>query len=99
MKVSRSKNSDELKAVVFGKIDTTNSHQFENKIKPYPDGIKTLVLDFSDADYISSAGLRVLLPLQKTMDKQGKMRLMNVNDIDAEIFEVTGFKEILIYEK
>ena len=62
------------------------------------DGIKELVIDFSETEYISSAGLRVLLSTQKAMNKQGKMTVTGVNDVIMEIFEVTGFTDILTIE-
>ncbi|MDO4960627.1 MAG: STAS domain-containing protein [Eubacteriales bacterium] len=81
-----------------GRIDTTTAAQFEESITSCADGLKELIFDFSKLDYISSAGLRVLLMAQKTMNKQGSLVIRNVNDEIAEIFEVTGFSDILTIE-
>ena len=67
-------------------------------LKNSMDGITELILDFEKLDYISSAGLRVLLSAQKVMNKQGEMRLIHVSDVVNEIFEVTGFCDILTIE-
>lgn len=83
---------------VEGRIDTTTSPQFEEAIKSSIEGISALVLDFAKVEYISSAGLRVLLSTQKAMAKQGGMSLRNVSDEINEIFEVTGFSDILTIE-
>ena len=66
---------------------------------PSLDGVKELVFDFKDLAYISSAGLRVLLSAQKTMNKQGSMKICNVNSDIMEIFDVTGFVDILVIEQ
>ena len=70
----------------------------EEELKNSLTDVKQLTLDFEKLEYISSAGLRVLLSAQKTMNKQGEMKLCNVNDIIQEIFEVTGFVDILTIE-
>ena len=81
-----------------GRIDTTTAPQLEKEIKESINGITELVLDVKELDYISSSGLRVLLSAQKIMSKQGKMTLLNVGETVMEIFEVTGFSEILTIE-
>lgn len=78
-----------------GRLDTTTAPELEKEIKSSLDGVTDLTLDMKDLDYISSAGLRVLLAAQKLMDKQGKMTILNANDVIMEIFEVTGFSDIL----
>lgn len=78
-----------------GRLDTTTSPQLEQELNASLDGIEDLKLDFSDLEYISSAGLRVLLAAQKRMNKQGVMSISGVNDTIAEIFEITGFSDIL----
>ena len=78
-----------------GRLDTTTSPQLEQELNASLDGIEDLKLDFSDLEYISSAGLRVLLAAQKRMNKQGAMSISGVNDTIAEIFEITGFSDIL----
>ena len=70
----------------------------EEELKNSMDGITELILDFEKLDYISSAGLRVLLSAQKVMNKQGEMKLIHVSDVVNEIFEVTGFCDILTIE-
>ena len=67
--------------------------------KPYLDGVTELVLDFTGVNYVSSAGLRALLSLHKIMMKQGSMKLVNVNEEVCDVFEVTGFDEILTYNE
>jgi len=81
-----------------GRLDTVTAADLENALKDSLDGVTELTFDFEKLDYISSAGLRVLLSAQKTMNKQGSMKIINVNDIIMEIFEVTGFSDILTIE-
>ena len=81
-----------------GRLDTVTSPEMEKTLKEVLPGITELVLDFGKLEYISSAGLRVLLSAQKTMNAQGKMKLINVNETVSEIFEVTGFSDILTIE-
>ncbi len=81
-----------------GRLDTTTAPELEKELSETLDGISDLTLDFEKLEYISSAGLRVLLSAQKVMSKQGKMKLVHVNEIVMEIFEVTGFQDILTIE-
>ena len=81
-----------------GRLDTTTAPELEKELKDSLDSVSELTLDFAGLDYISSAGLRVLLAAQKTMNKQGSMKLKNVNETIMEIFEVTGFSDILTVE-
>lgn len=81
-----------------GRIDTTTAPELEKELKSSLDGVTALTLDMKDLLYISSAGLRVLLSAQKIMNKQGKMTVCNVNETVMEIFEVTGFSDILDIE-
>ena len=78
-----------------GRLDTVTAPELEKELKDSLDGITELTMDFGKLEYISSAGLRVLLSAQKAMNKQGEMKLMNVNETIMEIFEVTGFSDIL----
>ena len=78
-----------------GRLDTVTAPELENELKGSLDGVKELTLDLGKLDYISSAGLRVLLSTQKIMNRQGEMKVANVNEIVREIFEVTGFTDIL----
>ena len=95
MTVNKNLKADALSVTVEGRIDTTIAPELEKEIKDSLDGVKSLVLDFEKVEYISSAGLRVLLSTQKIMNKQGEMKLINVNSDIMEIFEVTGFSDIL----
>lgn len=81
-----------------GRLDTVTAPELETTLKESLDGVKKLTLDFAELEYISSAGLRVLLAAQKTMSKQGEMKLINVGETIMEIFEVTGFSNILTIE-
>ena len=81
-----------------GRVDTTTAPELEQEIKSSLDGVTELTLDMKELDYISSAGLRVLLAAQKLMNKQGEMTIRNVNETVMEIFEVTGFSDILTIE-
>ena len=78
-----------------GRLDTVTAPELENSLKDSLEGVTELILDFEKLEYISSAGLRVLLAAQKTMSKQGSMKLLHVNETIMEIFEVTGFSYIL----
>ena len=81
-----------------GRLDTTTAPELEKELKESLVGVSELALDFAGLEYISSAGLRVLLEAQKIMNKQGSMKLKNVNETIMEIFEVTGFSDILTIE-
>ena len=78
-----------------GRLDTVTAPELEKELKDALEGVSELTLDFAKLEYVSSAGLRVLLAAQKTMNKQGEMRLLNVGETIMEIFEVTGFADIL----
>ena len=79
-----------------GRLDTTTAPELEKAINDEGEALKSLVLDFGGVDYISSAGLRVLLTAQKKMNVQGSMELTNVSDAVMDIFEMTGFADILV---
>ena len=81
-----------------GRLDTVTAPELETALKESLDGVSKLTLDFAELEYISSAGLRVLLAAQKTMSKQGEMKLTNVGETIMDIFEVTGFSDILTIE-
>ncbi len=83
---------------VAGRLDTTTAPELEATIKANIDGITALTLDFAQLEYVSSAGLRVILSAQKTMNKQGAMTVKNVNETVMEVFEITGFADILTIE-
>ena len=98
MMIEKNLNGTALTLTLSGRLDTTTAPQLEAELKASLEGVEHLVLDFAALDYLSSAGLRVLLATQKIMNKQGDMVVRNVNDTIAEIFEVTGFCDILTIE-
>lgn len=98
MTVEKKQNAEELTLIVSGRVDTTNAKEFEDEVSSNLDGIKSLIMDFSDLEYISSAGLRVLLIAIKRMNKQGSMVIRNANEMVKEIFEVTGFSDMVDIE-
>ena len=81
---------------IEGRLDTTTAPELEKAINGEGDELKALVLDFNGVDYISSAGLRVLLTAQKKLNAQGHMELINVSEAVMDIFEMTGFADILV---
>ena len=83
---------------VVGRLDTTTAPSLDKTINEDIGDTKNLVLDFKGLEYISSAGLRVLLNAQKKMQKIGEMKVMNVNESVMEVFEITGFADILTIE-
>ena len=98
MTITKQLNGDALTIALEGRLDTTTAPELEKALKESLDGMAALTLDLEKLDYISSAGLRVLLSAQKTMNKQGTMVVKNVNETIMEIFEVTGFTDILTIE-
>ena len=95
MTIEIKRNADETMIVLEGRLDTTTAPALDKTINEDIDGTKTLILDFAGVEYISSAGLRVLLGAEKKMKKLGSMRLLNVCDEVMEVFEMTGFADIL----
>jgi len=98
MTIDKKANGTELVMVISGRMDTTTAPQLEAELKSSLDGVDKLVLDFEKLEYVSSAGLRVILAAQKTMNKQGEMVIKNVNETINDIFDVTGFIDILTIE-
>ena len=98
MTIDKNFQDEKLTVKVSGRLDTTTAPELESSLKESVDSIDELVLDLSDLEYISSAGLRVLLATQKVMNKQGGMKVTGVNEVIMEIFEVTGFSDILTIE-
>lgn len=96
--VDKDLQDDTLTVSLEGRLDTTTSPDFENELKESLEGVKTLVFDFEKLEYISSAGLRVMLSAQKIMNKQGEMTIKNASDDVLEVFEITGFIDILNIE-
>lgn len=98
MVINKNLNGNTLVIAPAGRIDTQTAPELEKELKQSLDGVETLIFDFSEVEYISSAGLRVLLVAQKTMHQQGSMKVTNANEIVKEVFEVTGFANILNIE-
>ena len=98
MNISTTKQNQALTIILEGRLDYNTSPQLEGVLRDSLDGIADLTVDMDSVTYISSAGLRLLLSTQKTMKKQGVMRLINVRPEIMEIFEVTGFVDILNIE-
>ena len=98
MTIEKTLNGAELTVVVAGRLDTITAPELETSLRESYAGVSKLVLDFAALDYVSSAGLRVILLAQKTMNKQGEMVIRNVNESINEVFEVTGFIDILTIE-
>ena len=98
MKITKNAEGEKLTVALEGRLDTTTSPQLEQEFKSSLDGVQELVIDMTALEYISSAGLRVLLSAQKVMNKQGSMKVTNVNKEIMDIFEVTNFTEILTIE-
>ena len=98
MTIEKTLNGTELTINLIGRLDTTTAPQLEAELKQNISGVEKLVLNFAALEYLSSAGLRVLLAAQKVMNKQGEMIIRNMNETIAEIFEVTGFSDILTIE-
>ncbi len=98
MTINKTLNHKELTIALQGRLDTTTAPQLEAELKTSLNGVETLIMDFTELEYISSAGLRVLLSAQKVMNKQGKMVIRHANENIMEVFEVTGFIDILTLE-
>ena len=98
MTIQKNLQGTTLRVTLEGRLDTTTAPQLEAELKASLDGITELDLDFEKLEYLSSAGLRVLLAAQKTMNKQGSMVIHHVNETIHEVFEVTGFIDILTIE-
>ena len=99
MKIEKIKNGAALTVKLEGKLDTVTAPELERALKEELPGCESLVFDFSALDYISSAGLRVLLSAQKSVTLTGgTMKVTGVNELVNEVFEVTGFSEILTVE-
>ena len=98
LNINKKMEGDTLHVALEGRLDTTTSPQLEGELKSDLEDAAALVLDFEKLEYISSAGLRVLLSAQKIMNTKGGMKVTHVNDVIMEIFEVTGFTDILTIE-
>ena len=98
MTIRIEKQDDKLLLAPEGRLDTITAPDLEKTVKENLDGVKALTFDLSDLEYVSSAGLRVLLSAQKAMNGLGEMKVCNVNETIMEIFDVTGFSDILTIE-
>ncbi len=98
MTITKNQNGNTLEIALEGRLDTMTAPQLEEELNRSMPAAESLELDFSRLEYISSAGLRVLLSAHKAMSGKGGMTVRNVNDIVQEVFEVTGFADILNIE-
>ena len=98
MTITKTQDHSALTLFLEGRLDTTTSPQLEAELSASLDGVTQLTLDLEKLAYLSSAGLRVILAAQKRMNKQGQMVVRHVNDTIMEVFEVTGFVDILTIE-
>ncbi len=98
MIITKTKEKTSLTLAIEGRLDTTTAPRLEAELRGSIDGVDNLVLDFASLEYVSSAGLRVLLSAQKVMNRQGRMVLKNVSEDVMDVFEVTGFVDILTIE-
>ena len=98
MNITKTVNESTLNIALEGRMDTATAPLLDEELKNSIGECKELIIDFEKLEYLSSAGLRVLLAAQKTMNKQGKMIIRNVNEPIMEVFEMTGFVDILTIE-
>ena len=98
MTIEIKRNGEEIVLEIVGRLDTTTAPSLEKTLNEDMGETKNLILDFKGLEYISSAGLRVLLSAQKKMQQVGSMKVINVCDDVMEVFEMTGFADILVIE-
>lgn len=98
MMIEIKRNAEETTIEIVGRLDTTTAPALDKTINEDVGEVKNLVFDFKGLEYISSAGLRVLLSAQKKWQKIGSMKVINVCDDVMEVFEITGFADILVIE-
>jgi anti-sigma B factor antagonist len=98
MTIKKIVNGDNAKIVVAGRLDTQTAPELENELDGIISNLKELTFDMTELEYVSSAGLRVILKAQKIMNTQGSMKLIGVNDSIMEVFDITGFLDILTIE-
>ena len=98
MTIEKKINNDALTLIVSGRLDTQTAPELEKELDSVLSGLKELTFDFANLEYVSSAGLRVILKAQKAMNAQGSMKLTGVNDSIMEVFDITGFLDILTIE-
>ena len=95
MTITKAKKDNELTVALSGRLDTITAPELEAELRSEIGGVTLLAFDLTDLEYISSAGLRVLMWAQKTMKNQGEMKVCNANETVKEIFDITGFSEIM----
>ena len=98
MTIEKKINNDAATLIVSGRLDTQTAPELENELDSVLSGLKELTFDMTNLEYVSSAGLRVILKAQKAMNAQGSMKLTGVNDSIMEVFDITGFLDILTIE-
>ena len=98
MTIEKKINGEAVTLMVSGRLDTQTAPELENELDAVLPGLKELIFDMSGLEYVSSAGLRVILKAQKVMNTQGSMKLTGVNDSIMEVFDITGFLDILTIE-
>ena len=98
MTINKQRNGTALTLAPVGRLDTTTASELEKEVRTGLDGVTELTMDFAGLEYISSAGLRVLLAAQKAMSRQGTMKVIHVSEMVMEVLEVTGFSDILTIE-
>ena len=98
MTIEKKINNNAVTLIVSGRLDTQTAPELENELDSVLSGLKELTFDFANLEYVSSAGLRVILKAQKAMNAQGSMKLTGVNDSIMEVFDITGFLDILTIE-
>lgn len=96
MKIQKINANGKLTVLLIGRLDTTTAPQLEMDLKKSIDGVTDLVFDFSGLEYLSSAGLRVIMAAEKVMGRQGSMKLIHVNEEIMDVFEMTGLSDILM---
>ena len=98
MNIEKKLNGETVTLVIAGRLDTQTAPELEKEIDGVVSNLKELIFDMTGLEYVSSAGLRVILKAQKIMNAQGSMKLIGVNDSIMEVFDITGFLDILTIE-
>lgn len=98
LKITSKVEGEKASVSLEGKLDTNSAHDFNDEVMPILDTVKKLVLDFENLEYISSAGLRVLLVVIKKMNEAGSMKVINVNESVMDILDMTGISDDLVIE-
>lgn len=99
LKINMNRDGGNLTVSLAGRLDTTTAPELETELRSALGDVANLAIDLQSLDYVSSAGLRVLLSAQKIMNRQGEMTVRNVNEAVMDVFEVTGFVDLLNIEE